>query len=351
VPAVPVADPDPDGHGPNWTMPATVSSWPTPPVDTTPAAVAHRRTIALVASLVVLGLVLGFGLTYIAAGDDAPARAFVAPPPSVSPSPTITLPPFTFPTVPSFTIPTIPIPVPPSTAPATTPGTTPATTPGGTTPGATTPGGTTPGGTTPAPVDPSAGVLAGLVVRQSDVPAADSVDLIADGDSLGEATLDLCNGTFPSEAKRTARLQVAQYDPTGSATLSTEAVLYNKGASSTQAFAELRAVAKHCPSTPVVSPVGEPTITTQFNAPPDGTWAHEPGVERLAYDETQTDDAGLTSHSIVVYLRRGRVLMGLYFLDATGPQEPVDGHTTIPAIENVFERRMAALPVSAVADP
>ena len=51
-------------------------------------------------------------------------------------------------------------------------------------------------------------VLAQLVVTQADVPPDVSVQLIPGGNQVvGEATLDLCSGNFPSESKRTARLQ------------------------------------------------------------------------------------------------------------------------------------------------
>ena len=66
------------------------------------------------------------------------------------------------------------------------------------------------------------------------------------------------------------------------------------------------------------SPVGEPTVTTEFAAAPDRAWSRTPNVERLAYDLTTTSDTGDTRRAIVVYLRRGRVLMGVYF---TQPDE------------------------------
>ena len=67
---------------------------------------------------------------------------------------------------------------------------------------------------TPAPVhiDPDENVLGGLIVRQSDVAATNSVQLLDHGADLTVATLDLCNGTFPSEAQRTARRQVVLSD-------------------------------------------------------------------------------------------------------------------------------------------
>ncbi len=196
--------------------------------------------------------------------------------------------------------------------------------------------------TTPAGPD----TLAGLVVHQHDVAGTLTVRLIPGGDRFeGQITLDLCNGTFPSEARRTARLQVAVVDSQGNAPLSTEAVTYGTPADGDQAFAELRATAASCPSTPVVSPVGEPTVTTKFNAAPDGAWPKVPTVERLAFDFVTTA-AGQSQHGVAVYLRRGRVLMGVYFSDPDDSVPTVDGQRAIANIVNVFATRIAALPVS-----
>ncbi|MCU1461647.1 MAG: hypothetical protein JWO37_1722 [Acidimicrobiales bacterium] len=198
------------------------------------------------------------------------------------------------------------------------------------------------------PVDPNAAALAGLVVRQADVPAGVRVQLIPAGNTVDQPTLDLCNGTFPSESLRTARLQVAAVDDQGNMALSTEAVLYRSTAATAQAFAELAKVAAGCPTSPVISPVGEPTVTTRFRARPDGAWPPVAGVDRLAYDIDSTDDAGQTQHSVAVYLRRGRALMGLYFDQPDGTQVAVNGQTSIASIVNVFAARLAQLPATVV---
>jgi hypothetical protein len=205
-----------------------------------------------------------------------------------------------------------------------------------------------------APVQGGAAVpgessLAGLNVSQADVPADVVVQQIPCGDQVaGQTTLDLCNGTFPSESQRVARRQVAAINALGNVALSTEAVLYSGSAGSTQAFSELKSVAAKCPSTPVVSPVGEATVTTKFNAPPDSAWPQVATVERLAYDFVSTDDTGQTQHSIAVYLRRGRVLEGVYLSLPDASQLSVHGQTTTAGIVNVFANRIAALPASVV---
>jgi len=200
------------------------------------------------------------------------------------------------------------------------------------------------------PSDPDAAVLQSLVLSQSDVPTTYVVQEIAGGDQVdsGDATLDLCNGAYPSESLRTARLQVAAFDSEGNEALSTEAVLYKNSAATAQAFSELRSVVAGCPSTPVVSPIGEATVTTMFNPPPDGSWPQTPTVDRQAYDFNSTDDSGNSVHSVAVYLRRGRVLMGVYFSNPDGAQVPVTGQDSIQAIVSVFAGRIAKLPASVV---
>ena len=69
------------------------------------------------------------------------------------------------------------------------------------------------------------------------MPAGDSVGLLQGGNEVtGQVTLDLCNGTYASEALRTARRQVDLTDQPGKLWLSTEAVLYGRAADTAQAF-------------------------------------------------------------------------------------------------------------------
>jgi hypothetical protein len=207
-----------------------------------------------------------------------------------------------------------------------------------------------PSASNPLSSDPSAPFLQRLVVRQIDVPSGNTVQLLDGGNQVtGQTTLDLCNGTYPSEALRSARLQVVEYDGGGAGVLSTEAVLYRHGSDAAQAMNEIRSVAAGCPNRPVVSPVGEPTVTTRFQAAPDSSWPHEPGVARQAYAFTTTDSLGVTDTHIAVYLQRGRVLEGVYFPAPAGTQPAVDGQTTIAGIAQVFEQRIADLPAAAVA--
>jgi hypothetical protein len=130
--------------------------------------------------------------------------------------------------------------------------------------------------------------------------------------------------------------------------MGTEAVLYRDSGGTTQAFAELRAEVAACPATAVPGPVGQPAVITKFGARPDADWPQTPSVNRQAYDLTIDDGTGQPSHTVVVYLQRGRALLGVYFYQAGATQLPVEGQTTIEGIVGVFAGRLAALPTSVV---
>lgn len=202
----------------------------------------------------------------------------------------------------------------------------------------------------PAPLnnDPSAAALAALVVKEGDVPASVRVVVFPGGIGLTQPTLDLCNGRYPSESRRTARIQDAVVDTQGNVLLSTEAVLYVDSAATTQAFSELASVVAACPPTPVQSPVGQPTVVTRFAGAPDTTWPETPSVNRLAFDFTTDDGTGRPRRAVAVYLQRGRALLGVYFAQPDGPQVAVEGQTTIEGIVALFAARLAALPASVV---
>lgn len=196
--------------------------------------------------------------------------------------------------------------------------------------------------------DPSADVLSDLVVSDADVRPPLSVVGLRGGNGLSQPTLDLCNGTYSSESMRTARLQVALVDEQGDTALSTEAVLYSSGAGTAAAFKELQETAAACPDRPVESPVGGSTATTRFGPAPDAGWPSVPSVERLAFAFDTIDASGEKTHSVAVYLRRGRALLGVYFSHADAPTAVVEGKTALGDIVNIFASRLAELPVAAI---
>jgi hypothetical protein len=200
------------------------------------------------------------------------------------------------------------------------------------------------------PAPGTVGLLQRFSLRQADLPSGQQLTLIPGGDTVNDPTLDLCNGTYPSESRRVARLQLAAETADGSSAISTEAVLYDSPAATVQAFAELQKVAGSCPSTPVSSPVGGSTFTTRFGPAPDRSWPAVAGVQRLAYSITTTSTSGESSSSTVIYLRRGKALLGVYVPKAAAgdPSASVAGKTSAAGIAAIFEQRLANVPASAI---
>jgi len=94
--------------------------------------------------------------------------------------------------------------------------------------------------------------------------------------------------------------------------------------------------------------VGQPTVTTHFDPAPDGAWPQVASVERLAFAFDTTSATGETTHSVAVYLRRGRALLGVYFSHPESSVAVVEGKTAIPDIVTIFANRLAKLPVAAI---
>jgi hypothetical protein len=228
----------------------------------------------------------------------------------------------------------------PSAAPSATP-----TAPAPSSPAPSSPAPSSPAPSSPAPSSPAPSQadleLANLVVRQRDVPPGYLVLLLPGGDqAAGEVTLDLCDGTYPSEDLRTARLQVIAVDGGANGALSTEAVRYGSEADTAQAFDEVRAVAAACEPKKVTDPQTGVVTTETVDGGADAGWKRTDGVERLAYTVKRTGDDGSSDSTVVVYLRRGPLLLGLYFLQPEGEQMAVEGLTTIPGIVDLFEKRL-----------
>jgi hypothetical protein len=183
------------------------------------------------------------------------------------------------------------------------------------------------------------------VVQQADLPSGFTPQVLPGGDQVtGQATLDFCSIEFPSETLRSARYQVAVYDSADQPLVSTEAVAYQTPTATAQVFAEASGAPTRCPTTFVPSRTpGDPPTKTVFGPAPDRAWPSVPGVERLAFDATRSDQQGHSDHEILVYLRRGRILVGLYFVQPFAPKAAIAGKTTMATIVAVFAARIANL--------
>jgi len=201
--------------------------------------------------------------------------------------------------------------------------------------------------------DENSAALPRLSVHQADVANDYAVVLYPDGDKVvNEVTLDLCAATFPSEALRIARRQTAVVDVDQNLVFSTEAVGYRSEAATAQAFAELRSAQTNCPTDFVPSAAaGGTPLRTLFNPTPDRGWAPPPaGIERLVFDMFVVDEQGRAARTAAIYLRRGRILLGLYYyLLPNQPLPAVEGQNTVEGITNVFATRLRELSPKVVA--
>lgn len=202
-------------------------------------------------------------------------------------------------------------------------------------------------------VPPTGQVLLRLLVLQpSDAAPGYTVDLIPAGDKVTDrVTLDLCNGTFPSEDLRTDRRQVVLNKGEDSF-LSAEAVLYKDPAGANQAADELVAAQRTCPNKFQPGLVqGEPPTKTTFRAAPDAAWAPPPaGIRRLAFDFDIRDQKGNAQRDVTVYLFRGKAMVAVYFDTPDKPQAPVNGQTSIDGIVALVQSRLAAVSSAAVGE-
>jgi hypothetical protein len=156
-------------------------------------------------------------------------------------------------------------------------------------------------------------------VSPSDLAPEFRVELYPGGTEVaGRVSLDLCGGDYASEHLRTGRLQVAvvpvSASEAGVELASVEAIGYRDDTAARQAMSELRTAALNCPRSSFV-PSGVQGIRPtnwQFNRAPDGTWQKQPGIQRLAFDVTLTDQHGRSAREHLIYLRHGPFIVGIY---------------------------------------
>ena len=133
---------------------------------------------------------------------------------------------------------------------------------------------------------------------------------------IGETTLDLCNGTYPSETLRTGRLQVAYTHPAKTVAVSNEVVTYVPGGAK-EALAEVTSVARSCAQKPVT--VRANGVTTSYQTTPltDSQLPKGAIVVKLVI-HAREGSKHATQTGIAIYQVKGNTLSGVYTFLAAG---------------------------------
>jgi len=150
-----------------------------------------------------------------------------------------------------------------------------------------------------------------VILKGSQVGAGYKLGSFPFGTSfIGEATLDLCAQTYPSEGLRTARLQVRYTHKGNSVDVSNEVVRYASGGAKL-ALAEVAAVAKACAAKPEV--VKQGTITETYHVSPlkDPKLAAGAVVVKLSISVTKGKQHQ-TQTGVAIYQIKGDTLSGVY---------------------------------------
>ena len=156
-----------------------------------------------------------------------------------------------------------------------------------------------------------------LVLKPSSVAPGYLMLQAPGGKGKKQRTLDVC-GTknYPSEALRTARLQVEYGKPKGTTILlSNEVVVYKDGGAA-QAMREVAQHAKSCPTKPIAVE-GEPPLRYTFTRIPDSKLLNGALAFRMDVSGTVKGKPVHGVH-ILVYQRFGNVLSGIYTFAAHG---------------------------------
>lgn len=160
-------------------------------------------------------------------------------------------------------------------------------------------------------IDPM--LLESIGLQQSDVGSALQIATIPDGDSLLGATMDFCDGRYPSEDLRVARLQRATYDQNGGFVgISTEVVVYANAAAAKQALAEVIKVRKSCPVGKEITARDGARLTHYFHSAPGPTATPLVDAESRLIVHTTMLVNDEPRRAFLVYQVYGRVLAALY---------------------------------------
>jgi hypothetical protein len=186
-----------------------------------------------------------------------------------------------------------------------------------------------------------------LVLKPSQVGSGYIAVKRSDGAGLQQVTLDLCGrGGYPSEARRTARLQVDYLKSRATIGLSNEVVAYKPGGAA-QAMREVIAHAASCPKGVIAT--GDPNVPkAKFTI----TRIHDSRLLKGALAvkvRVQATVGGkkFDQTSYAVYQRVGNVLSGTYSFGANTPaQLTLALHAAEQSAKNLLSKHNVGSPTA-----
>jgi hypothetical protein len=153
--------------------------------------------------------------------------------------------------------------------------------------------------------------LSHVVLAGSQVGAGYTMEAYPFGNSIiGEATLDLCAASYPSEILRTGRLQVRYAHGGKGLAVSNEVVTYVPGGAK-EALSEVTEVAKACAKKPAVLKQGGVTETYKVSLLKDPRLPAGAIAVRIEIDLAKGKKHS-TQTGVAVYQVKGNMLSGLY---------------------------------------
>ncbi len=153
--------------------------------------------------------------------------------------------------------------------------------------------------------------LSRVVLAGSQVGAGYTMEAYPFGNSIvGEATLDLCAASYPSEILRTGRLQVRYAHSGDGLAVSNEVVTYVPGGAK-EALSEVTEVAKACAKKPAVLKQGGVTETYKVGLLKDPRLPAGAIAVRIEIDLAKGKKHTLQT-GVAVYQVKGNMLSGLY---------------------------------------
>jgi hypothetical protein len=194
------------------------------------------------------------------------------------------------------------------------------------------------------PTGSGAALIAKLVLRASQVGAGYVRSPIPGGQLVqGERTLDYCGLGYPSEALRTARLQVVYTKRRAGFKASNEVVAYKPGGAQ-QALREVRHAAAACPEGEVKNPPAGVTKLIHHGRLVTDPHLLPGAVAILDHEIATIQGRRVTVDAMEVYQVRGNLLSGVY---GTAPTPTAVEAATLHAAEQSAANLKRSVPAAA----